>query len=198
MSIIDKIDEWADYSEVELQLVGGDKEEIEKYAPAIVGVTDGHWTTSEYNDRVAVVYDEAKMIEIIAKDMEPVGGPDGPDEEYNDPYLLAEEYFSFNIKGSWVGEHTPIFINTFSSATQVSSFPPNLRDPDSEEAMIREDLYLAAQTKATERGISFGKFLEQALELTLRIGSLTEDQFEELFYKKYPKERDEWVTLRRL
>jgi hypothetical protein len=67
-----------------------------------------------------------------------------------------------------------------------------------EEAIIREDLYLAAQTKATERGISLGEFLEQALELTLRIGSLTEDQFEELFYKKYPKERDEWVTLRRL
>ena len=58
-----------------------------------------------------------------------------------------------------------------------------------EEAMIREDLYLAAKAKATERGISFGKFLEQALELTLKIESLTEDQFEELFYNgKSPKD----------
>jgi len=113
MSIIDLIEEWADGSEISLLFIGSDREEVEKYAPAIVGVTDGHWTTSEYNDRIAVVYDEAKVIEIIAKDMEPMGDPDGPDDEYNDPYLLAEEYFSFNVKGAWVGEHTPIFINTF-------------------------------------------------------------------------------------
>jgi len=111
--IIDLINEWAKNSEINPLLIGGDKEEIEKYAPAIVGVTDGHWTTSEYNDRIAVVYDEAKMIEILAKDMESTGDPTNPDNEYNDPYLLAVEYFNFNIKGAWMGEHTPIFINTF-------------------------------------------------------------------------------------
>ena len=113
MTIIELIDEWAKNSGVELQLIGGNKEEIEKYAPAIVGVTDGYWSTDEYNDRIAVVYDEAKMIEIIAKDMEPWGDPDDLDDEHNNPYLLAEEYFNFNIKGAWMGEHTPIFINTF-------------------------------------------------------------------------------------
>ena len=111
--MIDLINEWAENSEISPLLIGGSKEEIEKYAPAIVGVTDGHWTTSEYNDRIAVVYDEAKMIEIIAKDMELMGEPDNPDDEDNDPYLLAVEHFNFNIKGAWMGEHTPIFINTF-------------------------------------------------------------------------------------
>jgi hypothetical protein len=113
MSIVDLIDEWADNSEVSPLFIGADKEEIEKYAPAILGVTDGYWTTSEYNDRIAVVYDETKLIEIIAGDMEPMGDSDDPDDQYNDPYFLAEEHFSFNIKGAWVGEHTPIFINTF-------------------------------------------------------------------------------------
>jgi len=113
MSIIALIEEWAENSGINPFFIGGNDEEIERYAPAIVGVTDGHWTTSEYNDRIAVVYDEAKMIEIIAKDMEPMGDPDDPDDPYNDPYFLAEEHFNFNVKGAWVGEHTPIFINTF-------------------------------------------------------------------------------------
>ena len=61
MSILDKIDEWADIYEVSLLLVGGSDEERELYAPAILGVSDGHWN----DDRIAVVYDEDMMIEII-------------------------------------------------------------------------------------------------------------------------------------
>ena len=112
MDIIERIDEWADFSGVSLLLIGDKASgEREKYAPAIVGITDGHWTTNEYNDRIAVVYDENKLIEIIAKDMEPMGDPDDPDDQYNDVYFIAREYFEYNIKGAWMGEHTPIFIN---------------------------------------------------------------------------------------
>ena len=118
MSIIDLIDEWADNSEISPLLIGADKEEVEKYAPAIVGVTDGYWTTDEHNDRIAVVYDEDKLIEIIAKDMAPMGDPDNPDDQYNDVYFIAREHFDFNIKGAWMGEHTPIFINTFLNERQ--------------------------------------------------------------------------------
>ena len=123
--IIDLINEWAENSEISPLLVGGNKEEIEKYAPAIVGVTDfdGHWSTSEDNDRVAVVYDEAKMIEIIAEDMEPMGDPDN---QYNDVYFIAREHFDFNIKGARVGEHTPIFINTFLHERQVKDVNLNI------------------------------------------------------------------------
>ena len=111
--IVDQINEWADMNEISLLLIGADKEEVEKYAPAIVGVTDGYWTTDEHNDRIAVVYDEDKLIEIIAKDIEPMGDPDNPDDQYNDVYFIAREHFDYNIKGGWHGKHTPIFVNTF-------------------------------------------------------------------------------------
>ena len=39
--MIDLINEWAENSEISPLLIGGSKEEIEKYAPAILGVT-GH------------------------------------------------------------------------------------------------------------------------------------------------------------
>ena len=112
MDILQRVDSHAESLGVNLLLIGSEESgEREKYAPAIVGVTDfdGHWSTSEDNDRVAVVYDEAKMIEIIAEDMEPMGDPDN---QYNDVYFIAREHFEFNIKGSWVGEHTPIFVET--------------------------------------------------------------------------------------
>lgn len=45
-----------------------------------------------------VIYDEAKCIEILMS-------RDGMTEEE------AEDYFSFNVVGSWVGEKTPVFAN---------------------------------------------------------------------------------------
>jgi len=122
-TIVDLIDEWAENSGISPFFIGGNKEEIERYAPAIIGVTDGYWTTDKYNDRVAVVYDEAKMIEIIAEDMEPMGDPDN---QYNDVYFIAREHFDFNIKGARVGEHTPIFINTFLHERQVKDVNLNI------------------------------------------------------------------------
>ena len=44
-----------------------------------------------------VVYDSAKVIDILME-------RDGMTHEE------AEEYFSFNIEGAWVGEHTPIWL----------------------------------------------------------------------------------------
>lgn len=42
------------------------------------------------------IYDREKCINILCKDM-----------SFED----AEEYFSFNTEGAWVGEATPIFMN---------------------------------------------------------------------------------------
>ncbi|MAX59651.1 MAG: hypothetical protein CL755_12565 [Chloroflexi bacterium] len=121
INIIDRLDEWAQINEVDLQYLGGSltncpkeiREEIERFVPAILGVSDGYWTTEEYDDRIAVMYDEDKVIEIISEDMEPCGDPDDPDDEYNNPHFLAREYFDYNVKGGWHGDHTPIFIQTF-------------------------------------------------------------------------------------
>ena len=133
--IVDLINEWADNSEVDILFVGGSltncsketREQVERYAPAILGITDGHWN----DDRVAIVYDEDKMIEIIAEDMEPSGAPDDPDDEYNTPFFLAREHFDFNFKGGWHGEHTPIFINTFAWELELDEHNGNGSESDS-------------------------------------------------------------------
>lgn len=46
---------------------------------------------------VAVCYSESKIIEILMRE-------DGMD------YDEAIEYYQFNILGSWVGEHTPVYL----------------------------------------------------------------------------------------
>jgi hypothetical protein len=46
---------------------------------------------------VAVCYSEAKIIEILMEE-------DGMD------YDEAIEYYQYNILGSWVGEHTPVYL----------------------------------------------------------------------------------------
>jgi hypothetical protein len=45
----------------------------------------------------AVAYDRCRVVDILARDM--------PRED-------AEEWFEFNILGSWMGEGTPVFIDT--------------------------------------------------------------------------------------
>lgn len=46
------------------------------------------------------VYDRAKCIKILERDMS---------------YEEAEEYFSFNTEGAYVGEYTPIFMHRVNS-----------------------------------------------------------------------------------
>jgi hypothetical protein len=47
-----------------------------------------------------VVYSTPKCIKILMEDM------DCSEEE-------AIEFFEFNVVGAWVGEHTPIFVDTY-------------------------------------------------------------------------------------
>ena len=58
------------------------------YEDAFVGIA------TQFN-KVFAVYDRAKCIDILAKDMS---------------YDEAEEYFQFNVEGAWVGESTPACI----------------------------------------------------------------------------------------
>jgi hypothetical protein len=62
----------------------------EYFDEAIVGVVNRINT-------VAVCYSEAKIIEILMKE-------DGMD------YDKAIEYYQYNILGSWVGEHSPVYL----------------------------------------------------------------------------------------
>jgi hypothetical protein len=54
-------------------------------------------TARRISGTLVAVYDREKCLEILSRDMSPED---------------AEEYFSFNVEGAWVGEGTPIFIQT--------------------------------------------------------------------------------------
>jgi hypothetical protein len=54
-------------------------------------------TARRSNGMAVAVYDTNKCLEILSRDMSPED---------------AEEYFSFNVEGAWMGERTPIFLDT--------------------------------------------------------------------------------------
>jgi len=57
-----------------------------------------------------VAYDVDKIIEILMRDME-VDEVDLDDTSLPDlKYEMAIEHFEYNIKGAWMGEFTPVFI----------------------------------------------------------------------------------------
>lgn len=61
----------------------------EGFDEAAIGIARG------FNGVPVMAYDRAKCIEILSRDM---------------PVEDAEEFFSFNVSGAYVGESTPIFI----------------------------------------------------------------------------------------
>ena len=50
------------------------------------------------------VYDEDKLLDIIAEEMRESA------EEDDDPWTMAREHFDFNVAGGYVGTGTPAFI----------------------------------------------------------------------------------------
>ena len=88
MATREKINELADISESPLMFL-----EPERYDEAIVGVAE------MFGGTITVAYDRMRVIEILMHQ-------DGMDRDE------AEEFFSFNIIGSYVGEGTPIYIDT--------------------------------------------------------------------------------------
>jgi len=59
-----------------------------------------------------VAYDESKIIEILAEQMEV--DPEDMDgrDEIDVRFEMALEYYYYNIKSTWMGEGTPIIITT--------------------------------------------------------------------------------------
>ena len=69
------------------------------YEHCIIGVSEPSGFL-EGDSEPRVVYDKGKILETLMSE-------DGMDEEE------AEEFFSFNIIGSYIGKHTPIYIEVF-------------------------------------------------------------------------------------
>jgi hypothetical protein len=70
---------------------------MDEFDEAIVGICH------RVNDSF-VLYDRAKIIEILTAQMTDDG------EEGDDPEEAAWDHFGFNVIGSWVGENTPGFL----------------------------------------------------------------------------------------
>jgi len=82
--------EWlAEYDE-EILVLGKDDE----YDEALVGAC------TRFGMGPVALYDKAKVLEILERDM----------EDDDDPEEAAIEWFEYNIIGAWVGDFTPAFV----------------------------------------------------------------------------------------
>ena len=78
---------------------------IDGFDSAIIGMAE------RINLGPVVAYDEEKIIDILSKEMELEDTESMTEDEIeSEKYMMAVEYFEYNIKGAWLGENTPIFI----------------------------------------------------------------------------------------
>ena len=64
----------------------------------------------QFGKEPVVAYDREKCIQILMDDLaQSVGEGDGEDEG-EDLYGMALEYFDFNVTGAYVGVNTPVFL----------------------------------------------------------------------------------------
>ena len=89
-----KIESIKEITDDELTYLGCNPEE---YEDAVIGVAH------RFGAEPIVAYDYDKVLELLAEKFK---------EESEDPYIDALEFFNHNIIGSWVGDKTPIFIQT--------------------------------------------------------------------------------------
>jgi hypothetical protein len=59
---------------------------------------------------LVAVYDRDRCVDALAEEF---AAARASDDEDTDPYSDADEWFSFNTEGSWVGTQTPIVVSRF-------------------------------------------------------------------------------------
>jgi len=87
---IDEIKEWISEYNPDALLADG-------FEDAIIGIGGQH------GSNMVVIYDRDKCIEILAEQF-------SQEENCEDPYLEAADYFGYNTECAYVGENTPIFM----------------------------------------------------------------------------------------
>jgi hypothetical protein len=92
---MNKIESKKEITDDELTYLGCSPEE---YEDAIIGVAH------RFGAEPIVAYDYDKVLESLAERFKEAGS--------EDPHMDALEFFNHNIIGSWVGDKTPIFIQT--------------------------------------------------------------------------------------
>ena len=92
---MNKIESIKEITDEELTYLGCSPDE---YEDAIIGVAH------RFGSDMIVAYDYDKVLESLAERFKEAGS--------EDPHMDALEFFNHNIIGSWVGDKTPIFIQT--------------------------------------------------------------------------------------
>jgi len=92
---MNKIESIKEITDDELTYLGCTPDE---YEDAIIGVAH------RFGSDMIVAYDYDKVLDLLAEQFKEAGS--------EDPHMDALEWFDFNIIGSWVGDKTPIFIQT--------------------------------------------------------------------------------------
>tara|TARA_R110002073_G_scaffold335055_1_gene526087 strand:+ start:502 stop:783 length:282 start_codon:yes stop_codon:yes gene_type:complete len=92
---MNKIESIKEITDDELTYLGCTPDE---YEDAIIGVAH------RFGAEPIVAYDYDKVLESLAERFKEAGS--------EDPHMDALEFFNHNIIGSWVGDKTPIFIQT--------------------------------------------------------------------------------------
>lgn len=78
---------------------------LDGFDDAIIGVAE------RPNIGPIVAYDEDKIIEILFNQMELDNIENmSEDDIENEKYIMAIEYYDYNIRNAWLGEYTPIYI----------------------------------------------------------------------------------------
>ena len=89
-----RLTEWvAEWNENALLADGFDK--------AVIGICE------RFGQDPVVAYDRERCIEILAEEF---SKDSEYDDETEDAYTDAVEYFDFNVIGSYVGDNTPVFL----------------------------------------------------------------------------------------
>ena len=92
---MNKIESIKEITDDELTYLGCTPDE---YEDAIIGIAH------RFGSDMMVAYDYDKVLESLAERFKEAGS--------EDPHMDALEFFNHNIIGSWVGDKTPIFIQT--------------------------------------------------------------------------------------
>ena len=92
---MNKIESIKEITDDELTYLGCTPDE---YEDAIIGIAH------RFGADMIVAYDYDKVLESLAERFKEAGS--------EDPHMDALEFFNHNIIGSWVGDKTPIFIQT--------------------------------------------------------------------------------------
>ena len=92
---MNKIESIKEITDDELTYLGCTPDE---YEDAIIGIAH------RFGSDMIVAYDYVKVLDLLAERFKEAGS--------EDPHMDAVEWFDFNIINSWVGDKTPIFIET--------------------------------------------------------------------------------------